>query len=377
MVAFHTWDGSGKIESFLLHSSATQGSLAAACDRFNHLHVAALSTGSHLHSPGGHSSSTKKATPDPQAPDPSVMPKETQDQDAASPAFSVAEESRSSSPGHGSLCGFEINEIYSGCLDVSDDKEKESPGAGPSLEGARPNQVDELKSLEEELEKMEKEVCCFSDEDESSSEADTELSFEDWDWQRSSLSSPSLPEPPREAKGNVSRRSMTEEYISKCVLNLKIAQMLMHQNADVLWKTQQKIDKLEMIQKEQAENTSLWASSREFANVCDLPSALGPPASSYVPPIVQLLGDQWPDTGGKCPTLARSSGTVRDLQGEHFGKRSRKRSGCGWEPFTAFTQVSEESTGDPSEKNHQVKLRSGRQGPVQRCPQPVRKDKRK
>ncbi|XP_074175765.1 inactive serine/threonine-protein kinase TEX14 isoform X3 [Rhinolophus sinicus] len=310
--------------------------------------------GSQLHSPGGHSSPTKKATPAPQAPDPSVMPKETQDQDAASPAFSVAEESRSSSPSHGSLCGFEINEIYSGCLDVSDDKEKESPGAGPSLEGARPNQVDELKSLEEELEKMEKEVCCFSDEDESSVEADTELSFEDWDWQRSSLSSPSLPEPPREAKGNVSRRSMTEEYISKCVLNLKIAQMLMHQNAEVLWKTQQKIDKLEMIQKEQAENTSLWASSREFANVCDLPSALGPPASSYVPPIVQLLGDQWPDAGGKCPTLARSPGTVRDLQGEHFGKRSRKRNGCGWEPFTAFTQVSEESTGDPSEKNHQL-----------------------
>nr|XP_019591886.1 PREDICTED: inactive serine/threonine-protein kinase TEX14 isoform X2 [Rhinolophus sinicus] len=310
--------------------------------------------GSQLHSPGGHSSPTKKATPAPQAPDPSVMPKETQDQDAASPAFSVAEESRSSSPSHGSLCGFEINEIYSGCLDVSDDKEKESPGAGPSLEGARPNQVDELKSLEEELEKMEKEVCCFSDEDESSVEADTELSFEDWDWQRSSLSSPSLPEPPREAKGNVSRRSMTEEYISKCVLNLKIAQMLMHQNADVLWKTQQKINKLEMIQKEQVENTSLWASSREFANVCDLPSALGPPASSYVPPIVQLLGDQWPDAGSKCPTLARSPGTVRDLQGEHFGKRSRKRSGCGWEPFTAFTQVSEESTGDPSEKNHQL-----------------------
>uniref|UniRef100_A0A671F7S0 Inactive serine/threonine-protein kinase TEX14 n=1 Tax=Rhinolophus ferrumequinum TaxID=59479 RepID=A0A671F7S0_RHIFE len=275
--------------------------------------------GSQLHSPGGHSSPTKKATPDPQAPDPSLMARETQDQDAASPAFSVAEESRSSSPGHGSLCSFEINEIYSCCLDVSNDKE-DSPGAGPSLEAARPNQIDELKSLEEELEKMEKEVCCVSDEDKSSSEADTELSFGDWDWQRSSLSSPRLPAPPREAQGNVSSRSVTEEYISKCVLNLKIAQMLMHQNFDVLWKTQQKIDKLEMIQKEQMENTSLWASSREFANVCDLPSALGPPASSYVPPIVPLLGDQWPDAGGKCPTLARSPGTLPTLCGP--GKQS-------------------------------------------------------
>ncbi|XP_057571783.1 inactive serine/threonine-protein kinase TEX14 isoform X1 [Hippopotamus amphibius kiboko] len=278
-------------------------------------------TGSQLHSPRGHSSPTEKATPAPLVPDPSPEAQETQNQNAASPACSVAEEARSPSPGQESLCSFEINEIYSSCLDIGDDKEEEPPGAGSSLERARQNQIDELKSMEEELEKMEREACCFCDEDESSLEADMELSFEDWDWQNGSLSSPGLPEPSSGATGNVSNRSMTEEYISKCVLNLKISQTLMHQNADLLRNVQQKIDKLEMIQKEQEERRSLWASLREFANVYDSPSALGPPASSYVPPVMQLPGDQQLDTGGNCPTLARSPRKLPTLCGP--GKQNR------------------------------------------------------
>ncbi|XP_060146814.1 inactive serine/threonine-protein kinase TEX14 isoform X5 [Globicephala melas] len=309
--------------------------------------------GGQLHSPRGHSTLTKKATPEPLVPDPSLEAQETQNQEAASSACSVGEEARSSSPDQASLCSFEINEIYSGCLDMGDDKEEEPPGTGSSLEGARQNQVDELKSMEEELEKMEREACCFSHEDSSSSEADTELSFEDWGWQSGSLSSPSLPEPARGAKGNVSNRSLTEQYISKCVLNLKISQTLMHQNANLLRSIQQKIDKLEMTQKEQ-EGRSLWASSREFANGYDWPSALGPQASSYIPPAMQLPGNLQPDTEGNCPTLAKSPRTMRDFQGGHFGKRSKKRSSCGWTPFTPFPQVPEESTRDQPEKGQQL-----------------------
>ncbi|XP_039103269.1 inactive serine/threonine-protein kinase TEX14 isoform X1 [Hyaena hyaena] len=300
--------------------------------------------GSRFHSP------TEKATPDPQVLDPSLMAKETQNQDAAASACSVLEEARRLSPGQASLCSFEINEIYSGCLNRGDDKEAEPPGADSSVEGTGPSQADELKSMEEELEKMERDACCFCDEEESSSETDTELSFENWDWQNGSLSSPSLPELASEAKGSGNNRCMTEEYISKCVLNLKISQTLLYQDADLLRNIQQKIDKLEMIQKEQEEYRSLWASSREFTNIYDSLSALGPPSSTYVPPVMQLLGGQQLDTSGSCQTLTRPS-MVRDFQGGHFGKRSRKRSVCGWKPVT---QVSEESTGDQSEKNHQL-----------------------
>ncbi|KAI4532974.1 hypothetical protein MG293_015993 [Ovis ammon polii] len=311
-------------------------------------------TGGQFHSPRGHSSPTGKATPEPPVPDISPVAQQTHRQDAASPACSVAEEARNPSPDQTSLCSFEINEIYSGCLDTADDPEEEHPGTGSSLEGATPNQTDELKSMEEELEKMEREACCFCDEDESSSDADTELSCEDWEWQKGALRSPSQPEPARGAQGAVNNRSVTEEYISKCVLSLKISQTLMHQNADLLRNVQQKIEKLEKIQKEQAERRSLWASSREFAGIHDSPSALGPPASSYLPPVVQRPGDQRPDPGGSGLTLARSPRTVKDFRGGHFGKRSKKRSNCGWTPLASFPQVTEESTGDQLEKGRQL-----------------------
>ncbi|KAG8518265.1 Inactive serine/threonine-protein kinase TEX14 [Galemys pyrenaicus] len=268
-------------------------------------------TGSQHHSPRSHSSPPEKATRDPQAPDPSLIAKETQNQGTAFFACSVAEEARSPSPGQESLCSFEINEIYSGCLDMTDGDDKECPKTGSALEISA-NQIDELKSMEEELDKLEREACCFCHEDESSSETGTELSFEDWNWQNGSLSSPSLSEPAREVRGNMNNRSMTEEYISKCVLNLKISQTLMHQNADLLRTTQQKIEKLEMLQKEQEERRSLWASSRESANVCNSLSALGPPALSYSPPVMQP-GSQQLDTGGSCLSPARSPRTVPDL----------------------------------------------------------------
>ncbi|KAB0367560.1 hypothetical protein FD755_020884 [Muntiacus reevesi] len=315
--------------------------------------------GGQFHSPRGHSSPTKRATPEPPVPDINPVAQQTDYQDAASPACSVVEEARSPSPDQTSLCSFEINEIYSGCLDTADNQEEEHPGTGLSLEGASPNQTDELKSMEEELEKMEREACCFCDEDESPSDSDTELSCEDWDWQNGALHSPSLPVPAGGAKGGVNNRSMTEEYISKCVLNLKISQILMHQNADLLRNVQQKIEKLEMIQKEQAERGSLWASSREFAGIPDSPSALGPPASSYVPPIVHRPGDQQPDLGGNGPTLARSPRTAKDFRGGHFGKRSKKRRDCGWTPLASFPHVSEESTGDQPEQGRQLPARCG------------------
>ncbi|XP_058301629.1 inactive serine/threonine-protein kinase TEX14 isoform X1 [Hylobates moloch] len=260
--------------------------------------------GSQPHSPRVHSLFTE-GTLDPQAPDPCLMARETQNQDAPCPAPFMAEEASSPSTGQPSLCSFEINEIYSGSLTLEDDIE-EPPRAASSLEADGPNQVDELKSMEEELNKMEREACCFCSEDESSSKAETEYSFEDWDWQSGSLSSLSLPESIREAKSNLKNRSRAEEYlISKCVLDLKIMQTIMHENDDRLRNIEQILDEVEMKQKEQEERMSLWTTSREFTNAYKLPLAVGPPSLNYIPPILQFSGGQQPDTSGNCPTLPR------------------------------------------------------------------------
>uniref|UniRef100_A0A2K6JVF7 Inactive serine/threonine-protein kinase TEX14 n=1 Tax=Rhinopithecus bieti TaxID=61621 RepID=A0A2K6JVF7_RHIBE len=260
--------------------------------------------GSQSHSPRVHSLFTE-GTLDPQAPDPCLMARETQNQDAPCLAPFMAEEASSPSTGQASLCSFEINEIYSGCLTLEDYVE-EPPGAASSLEADGPNQVDELQSMEDELDKMEREACCFCSEDESSSKAETEYSFEDWDWQNGSLSSLSVPKSTREAKSNLNNSSMTEEYlISKCVLDLKIIQTIMHENDDRLRNIKQLLDEVEMKQKEQEERMSLWATSREFTDVYNLPPAVGPPSINYIPPVLQLSGGQQPDTSGKCPTLPR------------------------------------------------------------------------
>ncbi|MBZ3889444.1 Inactive serine/threonine-protein kinase TEX14 [Sciurus carolinensis] len=306
-------------------------------------------TGSQPHSPKGHFSPTTKVTLAPLVPDSSLMTQESQNPGTPfQPIPFMAEEAQSHHTSQASLCSFEINEIYSGCLNLGDDKEEEHPGTASSLEGYRPNLVDELQSMEEELEKMEREAY-FCDEDDSSSEVDTELSF--GYWQNGSLSSLSLPEPTRGTKGKVINRSMTEEYISKCVLNLKISQTLMHQNVDLLKSTQQKIDELELIENEQETCRSLWATSREFSDTYDSPSALGPPALSYIPPVMQLSWSPKSNSSGSCPTLARSPRTVKDFEAGHLGKRPKKRSDCGWQ---SFTQVSEESIRDQPETIQQL-----------------------
>uniref|UniRef100_A0A2K5QIE0 Inactive serine/threonine-protein kinase TEX14 n=1 Tax=Cebus imitator TaxID=2715852 RepID=A0A2K5QIE0_CEBIM len=267
--------------------------------------------GSQPHSPRVHSLFTEGAL-DPQAPDACLRARETQNQDAPCPAPFMAGEASSPSTDQASLCSFEINEI-SGCLTLEDDIE-EPPGAASSFEADRSNQVDELKSMEELMDKMEREACCFWSEDKSSSEAGTEHSFEDWDWQNGSLSSLSLPEPVREAMSNLNERSKTEEYyLSKCVLDLTIMQKIMQENVDRLRNIEQILDEVEMKQKEQEEQMSLWTASRKFANVYNLPPAVGPPSLSYIPPVLQPLGGQQLDASGNCPTLARFPRTLPTL----------------------------------------------------------------
>nr|XP_023420751.1 inactive serine/threonine-protein kinase TEX14 [Cavia porcellus] len=315
-------------------------------------------SGSQPHSPKDYSSPTAKAVLAPQTPDPSLMAQVPQNLAAAAaavapppppsppppPPTSVVAETSAS---QGSLNSFEINEIFSGCLNIEIDTEEECPGATSALEDDKPNQVDELQSLEEELDKMEEEAH-LCDEDENSSEVDTELFFGDWDWQNNSLSLLSLPKPAREATGKVSSWSKTEEYISKCVLNLKISQTMAHEITDLVGNIKQKLNEVELIQKE---NTSLWTASRLFPDVCDLPRPVGPPTLNYIPPVMQVSGGSHPDTSGNFPTLLRSPRRVKEFQGAYCDKKPKRSSSYAWKPFT---HISEESTEYQAERRHQL-----------------------
>ncbi|XP_040605363.1 inactive serine/threonine-protein kinase TEX14 [Mesocricetus auratus] len=307
--------------------------------------------GSQLHSPTDHSIPTGKTTLTPQVLDPNLSAQEPENPNVPSPpALCLTEEVRSPTASQASLCSFEINEIYSGCLDLGTDKGEEWPETALSPEVDKPSQVDELPSLEEELDKMERELHCFC-EDKSFSEVDTDLSFEDGDWQSDSISSLSLSEPTREDKGKISSWSKTDEYVSKCVLNLKISQVMMQQNAEWLKKLEQELDELELAQKElDNQCRSLWDASLRFANA-EFLLAVGPPSLTYLPPVIQLSEPRQSENGDYWLALARSPGTERDFQEEHFGKNPEKPGDCGWKPFI---QVSEESSRDQSETNNQL-----------------------
>ncbi|XP_038184429.1 inactive serine/threonine-protein kinase TEX14 isoform X4 [Arvicola amphibius] len=307
--------------------------------------------GSQPHSPADHSVPTGKTELTPPVLDSSLSVQEPENPNVLSPpAPCLAEEVRSPTASQTSLCSFEINEIYSGCFNLGIVKEEESPGTASSPEGDIPDQVDELPSLEEELDKMERELHCFCEEDKSFSEVDTDLSLGDGDWQSDSLSSLSLTEPTRKDKSKTSSWSKTDEFVSKCVLNLKISQVMMQQNAEWLRKLEQEIDELELAQEElDNQCRGLWDASLKFANAKFL-LAVGPPSLTYLPPVMQLSELRQSENGGYWLALAKSPGAERDFQEGHFGRKPEKLS-CGWKPFT---QVSEESIEDQSETNNQL-----------------------
>ncbi|XP_050012863.1 inactive serine/threonine-protein kinase TEX14 [Alexandromys fortis] len=289
--------------------------------------------GSQPHSPADHSVPIGKTVLTPPVLDSSLSVQEPENPNVPSPPAScLAEEVKSPTASQSSLCSFEINEIYSGCFNLGTVKEEEYPGTASSSEGDKPDQVDELPSLEEELDKMERELHCFCEEDKSFSEVDTDLSFGDGDWQSDPRSSLSLTEPTREDKSKTNSWSKTDEVVSKIVLNLKISQVMMQQNAEWLGKLEQEIDELELAQEElDNQGRSLRDVALKFANA-KYPLAVGPPSLTYVPPVMQL------------PELRQSE------NGGHFGKKPEQLI-CGWKPFT---QVSEENREDQSETNNQL-----------------------
>lgn len=280
-------------------------------------------TGSQPHSPADHSVPIGKTVLTPPVLDSSLSVQEPENPNVPSPPAScLAEEVRSPTASQSSLCSFEINEIYSGCFNLGTVKEEESPGTASSPEGAKADQVDELPSLEEELDKMERELRCFCKEDESFSEVGTDLSFGDSDWQSDSLSSLSLTEPTREDKSKTSSWSKTDDCVSKCVLNLKISQVMMQQNAEWLGKLEQEIDELELAQEElDNQGRSLLDAALKFVNA-KYPVAVGPPSLTYVPPVMQLPELRQSENGGYWLALAKSPGAERDFQEGHFWQKA-------------------------------------------------------
>uniref|UniRef100_A0A7N4V6D9 Inactive serine/threonine-protein kinase TEX14 n=1 Tax=Sarcophilus harrisii TaxID=9305 RepID=A0A7N4V6D9_SARHA len=264
----------------------------------------------------------------------SMAAKETESRDT------LSELARACSPSRGeeSLCSFEINEIYSCYLDMCDDDLGGITTSEMSVGNGR-NLGEETKSITGESPEINKAARSDYGEDDTLSEAGTESSFEHWEPLSENFTS-HIQEVPREAKPDLSSKSRTEQYISKCVLNLKISQTLMQQAAESLRNAEQKIGTLEVMRRRQEQQmSSSWAALSFCVRGHDplvLWAAAGPPAKCYIPPSVQVLAQQ-PGCVDHFQNLLKTARAMREFQGMGLegsvGQRHKRKGGHSWKPF--------------------------------------------
>ncbi|XP_056670183.1 inactive serine/threonine-protein kinase TEX14 isoform X2 [Monodelphis domestica] len=304
-------------------------------------------TGCQPDSPQHHSALPEKAALDGEVLNRSVTAKEMESHDTAS------ELARACSPSCGdeSLCSFEINEIYSCYLDMCDDDLGEIT-SDISL-GDGKNRGERVKSMTGESPERDK-GALFDYDDITASEVGMESSSEQWQPLSDTFSS-HIEEVSKETKPDVSSKSRTEQYISKCVLNLKISQTLMQQVTESLQNAEQKIVKLEAVRKQQEQHIS-WPVLRLSARGHDASAmwvAIGPPANRYIPPSLQIPVEQ-PSCVDRFQNLVKTIRAVREFQSMNLGNAGQRNKRKGSHRWKSFESVPEESIGDQPEKNYQT-----------------------
>uniref|UniRef100_A0A663MCH8 Testis expressed 14, intercellular bridge forming factor n=1 Tax=Athene cunicularia TaxID=194338 RepID=A0A663MCH8_ATHCN len=176
-----------------------------------------------------------------------------------------------------SLCSFEVNEFFASYPELHEDFLEEGDGLDPTLKHEKRQQKEDDKATLGDLSASpgahpeEKPGC----EEGAFSESGTEHTTEE----ESSISEAQVR---GEAGRGTSSLSPSEQYIVKCVLEVKIIQSMLQQAADSLCRTEEKLHKLEAAQKQK--NLLQKVRMNQFSN--SLWKAVGPPSRDYIPPVI-------------------------------------------------------------------------------------------
>lgn len=205
-----------------------------------------------------------------------------------------------------SLCSFEINEIFASYPELHKDFLEEGAGLGETLK-------DEKGQRKEEDEAALRDPCASPgvhseekplDEEDEFLVSGTEYATEEEERISEISDLCTLAQVRR-----MSSLSQNEQYISKCVLDLKIMQSMVQQAADSLCRTEEKLDKLEATEKQkkllqeigmnqlskQIVQDRHWNRSDDASQNMNNPfsgvntvlwKAVRPPSSVYIPPLV-------------------------------------------------------------------------------------------
>ncbi|NXC00716.1 TEX14 kinase, partial [Orthonyx spaldingii] len=146
----------------------------------------------------------------------------------------------------GSLCSFEMNEIFASYPESLQEFLEGGPGSGQALKDAERQQEEGDQSQwegEEEGESSGPSTGFTEEEEEEDEEEEEEERVEEEEERVREASALS------QVRGDAGRRlsspSQSEQHISKCVLNLKIMQSMVQQAGDSLGRTEEKLDRLE------------------------------------------------------------------------------------------------------------------------------------
>uniref|UniRef100_A0A8C0FV12 Inactive serine/threonine-protein kinase TEX14 n=1 Tax=Bubo bubo TaxID=30461 RepID=A0A8C0FV12_BUBBB len=244
-----------------------------------------------------------------------------------------------------SLCSFEVNEIFASYPELHEDFLEEGAGLGPTLKDEERQQKEDDKATLGDLSASpgahpeEKPGC----EEGTFSESGTEYTTEE----EESVSE-------AQVRGEAGRRTSSlspgEQYISKCVLDVKIIQSMLQQAADSLCRTEEKLDKLEAAQKQKnllqevrmnqlskqvfqeihwnrSDDTSQNTNSPFSGANSSLWKAVGPPSRDYIPPVIthQAQGALGGDSFQAFSKTAKEVEAIQNEKWECFHEMSKSK----------------------------------------------------
>ncbi|NWX90152.1 TEX14 kinase, partial [Nothoprocta pentlandii] len=250
-----------------------------------------------------------------------------------------------------SLCSFEINEIFANYPELHEDFLEEGTVVGHNLKDKKEQQKEGkamLRDLFASPRRHYEEKPVY--EEGSFSESGTEHIAEE----EERLSEVSELCKRLQVGGDAGKRmsmssSQIGQHISKCVLNLKIAQSMLQQASGSLCRTEEKLNILETAEKQKKllqENQTIETSKQISLDTSwnrlsdDIPQntnssfskvnaflwkAIGPPSNNYIPPLItcQSQGIRGEDHFQAIPKAAERTWAIQNEQGKGFHQRNK------------------------------------------------------
>lgn len=279
-------------------------------------------------------------------------------QDKVCGAASELEMSPSVSDVNDSLCSFEINEIFASFSDLQEEILEEGAGLGQTTKDKKRQQEEENPPASPERHCEKKSVY----EEGGFPELSTEYMTEEEEEMSEASDLSMLVQVSRGAGRTITSTSSPDQYISKCVLNLKIGQSMLQEASDSLCRVQEKLagEEATRKQKKLLQETH-WNRSDGTSQSTHYPfsggnsflwKAVGPPSDICISPLIahQAQG-AW--CGNSCQAASKATKEMEAIPEEKWECLHEMKSKNEKHHDLSFSVV--ESLDDQMSLNHEVK----------------------